>query len=72
MAEKKTAEKAGPEPVTLTRDGLEVATSLPREIVQLKAAGWSVKGTGKQAPPEADSAQDTDQKTTSAKGAVKK
>ena len=31
-----------PQPVTLTSGNLKVATTIPSEIVQLKAAGWRV------------------------------
>ncbi|MGP4916244.1 hypothetical protein ACTXJ9_11135 [Brachybacterium tyrofermentans] len=46
MAEKKN------ESVTLVKDGRKVTTSLPREIVQYKAAGW------REEVPEADSSKD--------------
>lgn len=45
MAEKKN------ESVTLVKDGRKVTTSLPREIVQYKAAGW------REEVPEADSSK---------------
>ncbi|MGO2819427.1 MAG: hypothetical protein ACTIA5_01410 [Brachybacterium tyrofermentans] len=50
MAEKKN------ESVTLVKNGRKVTTSLPREIVQHKAAGWREEKAAE--VPEADSSKD--------------
>lgn len=57
------AEKKSP-PVTLVKGNRKVTTSLPREIVQYKAAGWAEEEpAARPAPattiPVADSPQDT-------------
>lgn len=55
MAEKKN------KTVTLVKGTRKVTTSLPREIVQYKAAGWREEKASKSADaPEADSPQDVD------------
>lgn len=78
MAEQKN------ESVTLVKDGRKVTTSLPREIVQYKAAGWreevpeadSSKDRPKSEPVKADDAKADDAKSTAAgsdsKGGTKK
>lgn len=67
------AEKKNP-PVTLVKGNRKVTTSLPREIVQYKAAGWTEEAApSRPAPaaiPVADSPQDVD--SNAAKGGSKK
>lgn len=61
-------------PVTLVKGTRKVTTSLPREIVQYKAAGWAEDtAPARPAPapiPVADSPQDVDAQP--AKGGTKK
>ena len=67
------AEKKNP-PVTLVKGNRKVTTSLPREIVQYKAAGWAEESAPvRPAPapvPVADSPQDVD--SHAPKGGTKK
>lgn len=42
-----------PQPVTLVRDGVEITTSVPREIVQLEASGFAIREDAP-APDDAD------------------
>lgn len=64
------AEKS--KPVTLVKGTRKVTTSLPREIVQYKAAGWAEESApARPAPvPVADSPQDVD--SHAPKGGTKK
>lgn len=65
MAEKKHT------PVTLVKGNRKITLSLPREIVQYKAAGWAVEKPA----PVADSPQDVDEQTkapAAGKGGAKK
>ncbi|MCZ4325670.1 hypothetical protein [Brachybacterium paraconglomeratum] len=68
------AEKKNP-PVTLVKGNHKVTTSLPREIVQYKAAGWAEDSApSRPAPaaiPVADSPQDVTE-TPATKGGSKK
>lgn len=65
MAEKKN------KPVTLVKNGRKVTLSLPREIVQYRAAGWREEAAQKAAQvPEADSPQDVAEPKSSEDPAV--
>lgn len=67
MAEKKN------QPVTLKKGTRKITTSLPREIVQYKAAGWVEEPNFKRSsPPVADSPRDTTGPKPAAKGGTKK
>ncbi|MFE7605777.1 hypothetical protein ACFU1Q_11505 [Brachybacterium paraconglomeratum] len=57
MAEKKN------KPVTLVRGNRTITLSLPREIVQYKAAGWAEESAAARRAPVADSPQDAAEST---------
>lgn len=61
------------QPVTLKKGTRTVTTSLPREIVQYKAAGWvEEKASKRSQAPVADSPQDVTEPKPAAKGGAKK
>lgn len=60
--------------VTLAKNGRKVTLTIPRDIVEYKAAGWREEGSTSRSVPVADSPEDVTAKDfdSASKGGAKK